>query len=240
MARTGTITEAGVLPGGDDARVGRLLTRREALALLAVAALPGGARAADAPPSCVARPEQTEGPYFVDGALERPVLRDDRQGAPLELAFAVSSIAGGACTPLGGAQVDVWHCDAAGAYSGVGGAAGTRFLRGWQATDRAGRARFSTIVPGWYPGRAVHVHFKVRTVHAGKGREFTSQLYFDEAFVARVFAGPPYAERRGRWMRNAEDFIFTRDGGRSLVLDPRAAGSGHAANFSLALDLEPR
>ena len=120
------------------------------------------------------QPEQTEGPYFVDKMLDRSDIRTDavtaaiKGGLPLRIAFTVSQIASdGTCALLPGAQVDLWQCDAAGVYSGVKDRSfdttGQTFLRGHQVTDAGGTANFLTIYPGWYQGRAVHVHFKIRT-----------------------------------------------------------------------------
>jgi protocatechuate 3,4-dioxygenase beta subunit len=234
---------------------GKLLTRRDALAILGVsgAALiagvtPARAQAAGAAlSSCVARPRQTEGPFFVDEALNRSDIRSDpksgevKPGVPLRLAFRISRRNGTSCAPLAGAQVDVWHSDADGRYSDVRGfgfrssTSGAQFLRGYQLTDANGAAQFLTIYPGWYGGRAVHVHFKIRTADApGRKVDFTSQLYFDDALTARVFALEPYASRRGRWLRNADDGIF-RDGGTQLLLAPVVDGPGYAATFDVAL-----
>lgn len=152
----------------------------------------GVGTAAQAPrtPGCIVRPEQMEGPYFVDERLRRTDIRADRvsspptPGVPVHLTFRVSRFDGRRCTPAPGAVVDVWQCDARGVYSGVRDFAGrfdTRgqhFLRGYQLTDAEGIARFVTIYPGWYPGRAVHLHFKIRTdPDAERGEVFTSQLY---------------------------------------------------------------
>ena len=236
--------------------LGRLLTRREALALidvpgaaLLVRAVPALAQAGGALPSCVARPQQTEGPFFVDEALNRSDIRSDpksgalRLGVPLRLGFRVSRLSGTTCTPLADAQVDIWHSDAEGRYSDVGGfglrssTGGQQFLRGYQLTDATGAAQFLTIHPGWYGGRAVHVHFKIRTEEsAGRKYAFTSQLYFDDAFNARVFAAEPYASRGRRWPRNADDGIF-RDGGAQLLLAPQPDGEGYAARFDVALQV---
>ena len=230
----------------DDAPIGRVLSRREVVALLGLASAgllaPRGAGAQ--PPACVVRPEQTEGPYYVDTQLDRSDIRADprtgevRPGVPLALAFAVSAIRGGACTPLTGAVVDVWHCDALGAYSDVGGAtAGQKFLRGFQATDATGRARFTTIYPGAYPGRAVHIHFTVRTAAASaRGHEFTSQIYFDDAVTDQVQALEPYARLGQRRQRNDRDGLFQR-GGQQLLLPVTREGAGHAGTFALALKL---
>jgi protocatechuate 3,4-dioxygenase beta subunit len=228
----------------DAAPTGRLLSRREVTALLGIAgvALLTTRTAAQPGPTCVVRPAQTEGPFFVDNRLDRSDIRSDtasgvvKAGVPLQLAFHVSQLTGSTCAPLAGAQVDVWHCDALGAYSdtrdGRGNTEGQTFLRGYQVTDDAGLARFTTIYPGWYQGRAVHVHFKVRTQAA---MEFTSQIYFDESVTDRIATQAPYAGRPGaRRVRNDEDGPF-RGGGRQLLLPVTRRGDGYAGTFALAL-----
>jgi protocatechuate 3,4-dioxygenase beta subunit len=236
----------------DDAMVGRLLTRREIVALLGMSGVAAMAdplygQAPGAPgtalPACVVQPEQTEGPYFVDKMLDRSDIRTDavtaaiKGGLPLRIAFTVSQVASdGTCAPLPGAQVDLWQCDAAGVYSGVKDRSfdttGQTFLRGYQVTDAAGAANFLTIYPGWYQGRAVHVHFKIRTTNA---YEFTSQLYFDEAVNDQVFAREPYSARPGQRLRNEADGIF-KDGGKELILPVTEREGGYAGTFSLALN----
>jgi protocatechuate 3,4-dioxygenase beta subunit len=201
------------------------------------------AQAGRAVPGCVVRPQQTEGPYFVDARLDRSDIRSDpatgetRPGVSLAVAFNVSRLSGGACAPLPGAVVDVWHCDALGAYSDVrdpgGSTVGRTFLRGHQTTDAAGLARFTTIYPGWYPGRAVHIHFKIRTA---QGQEFVSQIYFDDAVTDRVHALEPYARRAPRRLRNESDGLF-RHGGRQLLAGATPSGSGYATTFDIALSL---
>lgn len=235
---------------------GRHLSRRRALALIGTSGAvllagltPRPARAqatAGAAPSCVARPEQTEGPFFVEEPLNRSDLRSDpgsgevKAGIPLHLAFKVSRSGGANCMPLAGAQVDVWHADATGRYSDARGrgfgssTAGQQFLRGYQLTDAAGGAQFVTIFPGWYGGRAVHLHFKIRWAQAAPGYAFTSQLYFDDALTERVFAMEPYASRGRRWLRNRDDAIF-RDGGKGLLLAATPDGPGYAASFDIGL-----
>ena len=269
----------------DDAPVGRVLSRREAMRLLAMsgaavlvgcergasggiadtaAALRGAGATASANgavatsaalPGCVVRPELTVGPYFVDKQLDRSDIRVEPStgkavpGAPLELAIIVSEVGGAACKPLAGAMVDVWHCDAQGIYSAVNDrmsgvdSSSQKFLRGYQITDANGAARFTTIYPGWYRGRTVHIHFKIRTPASAvladqrnQTYEFTSQLFFDEALSDRVFAQAPYAGKGHRDTTNARDGIFRESNGQ-LLLAVAPSGQGYAANFDIGLDL---
>ena len=235
----------------DDRTFGTVLTRREVLALLGVGGLttlaPGAGLAQPAgTPSCVVRPALTEGPYFVDEKLNRSDIRSDpadgrvRPGVPLQLALRVSRLTRGVCAPLPGATVDLWHCDAVGVYSDVqdpGGATlGKKFLRGYQITDADGLARFITIYPGAYRGRAVHIHFKIRSAAAGgRVHDFTSQLFFDDALSDLIYAQPPYAGRGEQRLRNARDGIF-RNAGAQLTLVVTPAAPGYAGAFELALE----
>ena len=112
---------------------------------------------------------------------------------------------------------------------------GQKFLRGYQVSDPSGLVRFDTIYPGWYTGRAVHVHFKVRTSPAGsRGLEFSSQLYFDETITDAVHARPPYNSKGRRDVMNAADGPY-RGGGRLLTLPLTAQEGGYAATFDIAV-----
>jgi protocatechuate 3,4-dioxygenase beta subunit len=107
-------------------------------------------------------------------------------------------------------------------------------LRGYQQTDGNGIAVFQTIYPGWYEGRAVHIHFKIRSsLDSQLAQEFTSQLYFDEAATNQTFKQPAYS-KRGRRTTNDSDFIF-RNGGKDLLLVPVKKAAGYAAKFSIGL-----
>lgn len=203
-------------------------------------------QAAASLPACIARPALTEGPYFVDERLERSDVRSDpsdgslRPGLPLTLTFLVSNVREDACQPLPGVMVDIWHCDAQGVYSDAsdptfGSTAGQKFLRGYQVTDANGLARFTTIFPGWYQGRAVHIHFKIRNYPAADaGYDFTSQLFFDEATSDEVYQLGDY-QKSGQYMRNNEDGIYNQSSGQTLLtLTPQA--EGYSATFDIGLD----
>ncbi len=220
-----------------------VFNRREMLALLGVAGAgqlvggAGGPGGFSGPytqqtiAGCIVSPDQTEGPFFVDEKLNRSDLRIDPSnnsvspGVPLRLTLFVSQIKNNSCTPLPGTTVDVWHCDALGSYSDVrenassaGDTRGRKFLRGYQVSDAAGKVEFQTIYPGWYEGRTVHAHYKIRTDPRSEvGHELTSQLYFDEMITDAVHAQAPYASKGRRDTRNSNDGIFSR-GGSDLML----------------------
>ena len=193
-------------------------------------------------PMCVVRPELTEGPYFVDEMLNRSDIRSDpsdgavTDGAPFNLAFKVSQVGSNECTPLSGTQVDIWQCDANGVYSDAQdpgfNTKGKKFLRGYQVTDANGLAQFITIYPGWYDGRAVHIHFKIRI----NNYEFTSQLFFDEAFTDQVYLQEPYAQKGERTRRNENDNIY-QNGGNQLLLNVTPDGAGYTATFDIGVQI---
>lgn len=134
-------------------------------------------------------------------------------------------------------MVDIWHCDAAGVYSDVQETQGQKFLRGYQMTDGSGTAQFVTLYPGWYSGRATHIHFKIRGSSAKQpDYEFTSQIYFDDAVTDRVYAQAPYAARGARSVRNDQDGIFRRGGDR-LIVPVRQSGEGYEGQFDIGLEL---
>ena len=173
--------------------------------------------------SCTLTAEQTEGPYYFDADSIRSDIREDREGTPLRLAVRVRDA--GACEPLANAVVDIWHCDAGGVYSGFEEGEGERFLRGAQVTNREGIVEFTTVYPGWYQGRTVHIHAKV---HLDRSTVLTTQLYFDDAVTDEVYAAEPYASSGDRDQRNDTDGIFDR----SLVLNLSPDGDGYVGAIS--------
>lgn len=215
----------------DDAIVGRIYSRREALATaakaglgLAFGGLAGVGRAQQVTATSVhlvASPVVTEGPFFVDEHLLRSNLLEGAtrvsvvNGLPLRLKFRVFRLNGDKYVPLKGAHVDVWHADAVGVYSDESNpmnhenTAGQKWLRGYQVSDAMGLVTFETIFPGWYESRATHIHFKIRNVsETNKTAEFTSQLFFDDKVADKVFSSAPY-KTRSQWSTyNRSDNIF--------------------------------
>src|SRR2546426_12612126 len=196
-----------------------LLTRRQALGFIGAAGAAsyvafGRGRQAWST-SCAVTPQETEGPYWVDEGLARSDITVDpsdgtvKPGVPPALAIAALR-ADADCAPAPGVRVDVWHCDAGGLYSdeAANSTVGKKFLRGYQTTDDTGAVRFTTIYPGWYPGRTIHIHFRIRVLDGtATTYDFTSQLFFDDAISDQVAARAPYDTRGTRGTRNANDSI---------------------------------
>jgi len=180
--------------------------------------------------TCVLTPELTEGPYYIAGEKVRRDIREGHPGTLLTLNLRVLNVA--SCAPIKGAAVDIWHADAAGNYSGFGAGAGSRtFLRGIQRTDSKGLAVFTTIYPGWYQGRAVHIHVKV---HVGGKVVHTGQLFFPDALTDKVYTVAPYSARPNRDVRNAQDSIFVNGGKRGMLMVQKAA-NGYVGSIAMGV-----
>ncbi|MDQ3442637.1 MAG: intradiol ring-cleavage dioxygenase [Chloroflexota bacterium] len=179
--------------------------------------------------SCLLAPEMTEGPYYLDDMLVRQEITDGKAGVPLDLTMTV--VDAKTCAPITNAAVEIWHCDANGFYSGFvdnspGGQAGDAgyvedgsdagtFLRGIQLSDDAGIVTFNTVYPGWYGGRAIHIHL---SVHLGGETEdgsyeggvtaHTGQIGFTDEITDLVAGIEPYASRTSTFVLASEDGIL--------------------------------
>lgn len=211
-----------------------------------LASNPAAANISASGTGCVLTASVEEGPFFVDEKLNRADIRSDpatgaiSMGVPLAVAFNVSRVANNACSPLTGAYVDVWHCDSGGVYSDVEGST-HKFLRGYQVTDANGGAKFTTIYPGWYPGRAVHIHFKLRLfAGSNKSYDFTSQVFFDDALTDSLYAQSPYVSRGIRDTRNSNDGIYNRlseADKAELTLRPSKTANGYAGVINIGVNV---
>jgi protocatechuate 3,4-dioxygenase beta subunit len=209
LAWAGGIGLAALLPGcaGDDGAAGTPGARTPATTTAA------------ASPDCVLTPELTEGPYYLDLDRVRSDITEGKDGLPFDLQVLV--VDADACEPIKDAAVDIWHCDAGGTYSGIEGDTGT-FLRGIQMTDADGAAQFRTIFPGWYQGRAVHIHVKV---HLGGVDTFTGQLFFDGDTLDAAYARDPYSTRGDADTSTEADGIYAQSEGATIVDVTFADGS---------------
>ena len=161
----------------------------------------------------------------------RSDVREDRTGLLLNLAITVVN-ASANCAPVTNASVEIWHCDAAGGYSEYGNLSSSTWLRGIQPVDASGVARFTTIYPGWYQGRATHIHMKARQ-SKGAVQVHTGQMFFDESVNDAVYGGSAYA-RAGRRTLNAQDGIFRGGGEQSMVVLTKS-GDGYVGTMVIGI-----
>ncbi len=198
-----------------------------------LAGLGSAAATSSAPrgPVCTLTPEAMEGPYYRTGGPLRSDIREGRGGELLRLVLTVVDAA--TCDPIAGAKVDVWHADRQGNYSGFGAAVGDdTFLRGRQRSDGAGRVVFTTVYPGWYPGRTAHIHVKV---YVGGDVVHTGQLYFPQRVNDRVYAQRRY-QHLGARVTNHQDGIFNSSGGAQTKLAlSRPDRGGYKGTITLAV-----
>ena len=226
------------------------LSRRAAFVALSIPAanaLSGPARAAPLADTgslgniCFLTPQSIEGPFYLDPRLVRAEIVEGRTGVPLRVDLRV--VDGATCRPSEGARVDIWHADAQGIYSGYEGqgdrqvsTVGQKFLRGTQFTDSKGAVRFETIYPGWYPGRATHIHFKVLL---DDRNVLTGQMYFPDAVNEFIYANvPAYGGRlKPRTVVNSNDqFANFHDPQRLSFCGIKEERDCYAASLVLAVD----
>lgn len=199
-------------------------------------------------------PQQTEGPYFVEDMPNRSDIRSDtsngsvEQGIPLRLVIHVYGVNDGSCVPLKGAKLDIWHANSQGIYSGVKdmGTAENNFLRGYQVTDNNGTVEFTTIYPGWYEGRAIHIHDKVRIFNGQeKELEWTAQLYFNNSINEQVHEQTPYNSHGPVKTTNEQDMIYTgasadgliqKNSGKQLMVNLTKQGASYLGTFNVVLN----
>ena len=133
-----------------------------------------------------------------------------------------------------GANVEIWHVDAAGNYSQYGTQAAQTYLRGIQTTNANGEVVFTTIYPGWYAGRATHIHVDVTM--GGRSVKVT-QIAFPEAVNSTVYGSGAYASRGRNPIANAADGIFADSLSSELVTPSGDPGGGYTASFQVAVAL---
>lgn len=198
--------------------------------------------------ACVLSSRMTEGPYWVDERLNRSDIRTDpsngavKAGLPLTVTLNIFSVTSAGCAALQGAWVDIWHCDAGGLYSdtAANNTVGQQFLRGYQITNTSGAANFTTIYPGWYSGRAVHIHVRIRTFNGtAVVGNFVTQLFFEDSISDTVFAQAPYNTRgRTRDTLNANDMVYNGAANKERALSTLVrTDSGYSATLNIGVDI---
>lgn len=181
--------------------------------------------------ACVVAPSETIGPYPSRTDMVRSDLREDRSGTRLDLTIQVVNT-NASCAAVEGAEVEIWHCDVAGDYSQYGSQTNATWLRGIQRTNASGEVLFTTIYPGWYQGRATHIHIEV--VMSGRSVKVT-QIAFPESVNNTVYQSGVYASRGTNPQSNASDGIFSDGLSSQLVTPTGSVSAGYTARYQLGI-----
>ncbi len=210
-----------------------------------------GTTAGSSSGGCNTMPTEVEGPYpYVGGEITNPLQRADvtggQTGLPLTLNLIVVNT-NSSCAAVSGARVDIWHCNKDGYYSGygnqTGGSLGTQsylgqtWLRGYQLADTEGKLAFNTIYPGWYQGRATHIHIEVFVNNVLKK---TGQITFAETVSDAVHLSALYAAHGINATRNASDGIFSNsatDLANETVALTGDTTNGYAGSYTIGIAL---
>jgi protocatechuate 3,4-dioxygenase beta subunit len=218
------------------------------------------------PTVCMLVPEEETGPYYAPLEEIRQDIRSNSDGdggvsAGVVLQLEVTIVdTTKSCAPVKNAAVDIWHCDARGYYAGfeqndpdqmVGSGSSftytppNNYLRGVQMTDESGVARFTTIYPGYYYGRTIHIHVEVHTDGTASATKYsgghvchTGQLYFDDSVTAMVQQVDPYSQpRQSTRVTNDQDSIYTGQSGADALVVLTALGSSPSAGYKATITL---
>jgi protocatechuate 3,4-dioxygenase beta subunit len=191
----------------------------------------GGAGPTSTNGTCAVTPTETVGPFPSLRDMVRSDVRETKTGAVLTLAIKVVN-ANSSCAPVSGAAVEIWQCDAVGNYSSYGSQAGQTYLRGVQTTNASGEVTFTTIYPGWYQGRATHIHAEVKI--GGRSVKVT-QIAFPELINDAVHATGVYASHGRNPTTNLQDGIFADSLSAELVTPVGSPAAGYAAAFQIGI-----
>jgi len=191
--------------------------------------------------SCAITPSETEGPYpDKTGMLNNPAffrrdVTEGRPGLPVTLTLTIVNVNSG-CSPVSNASVEIWQCDASGNYSeysqpGYDGT-GKTFLRGLQTSDANGQVTFTTIYPGWYAGRATHIHVEV---FRGSSLVKTTQIAFPEDVTRAVYATGVYASKGQSSTTNSGDNVFSDGTQYEMAALSGDTTSGYTATLTIGI-----
>ena len=222
--------------------------RREAIAMLGAASAALAFGCGDSPTSatgtttggtttggtttaCAVTPTETIGPYPSLTDLIRSDIREGEPGTPLTLTITLVNT-NNSCSPISGANIEIWQCDSDGNYSQYGTSPSATFLRGIQTTDAKGQVTFTTVYPGWYQGRATHIHVEV--VRNGASVKVT-QIAFPESTNHAVYATGVYASRGPNPISNTRDNIFADSLDSELAMVSGDPASGLTATFRIGI-----
>jgi protocatechuate 3,4-dioxygenase beta subunit len=190
--------------------------------------------------TCTVLPDLTQGPFPTIDLVERRDITEGKDGLSLRVGIQVVDES---CAPISGATVEIWHCDIDGDYSAYAdgytsddAGPGTTYFRGSQVADADGIVEFLTVYPGWYRGRAVHIHSKV---HIDDATVLTTQFLFADELNAQVMATEPYAPFGEPDTPNAADGVTggtAAEDGLLMTVSDDAAIDGRRALIVVGLD----
>lgn len=192
--------------------------------------------------SCVVAPTETEGPFptKAPASYVRSDITDGRTGYALAINIVIGNT-NNSCKALAGALVDIWHCDRDGNYSEYGGTGmqstnyqSVHFLRGRQTTDANGLVKFTSIFPGWYSGRATHIHVHVYKAD-GTSLKVT-QIAFPEGSTSAVALVNGYSKGMSGYTYNKNDNVFSDDtAGIEIATVTGTLSAGFALNMQISV-----
>lgn len=191
--------------------------------------------------SCTVAPTETEGPFptKVPASYVRSDITDGKTGYKLTARITITNSNNG-CAALAGALVDIWHCDAQGNYSEYGGTGmqstnyqSVHFLRGRQTTDANGLVTFTSIFPGWYSGRATHIHVHVYSA-SGTSLKVT-QIAFPEGSGSAVAAVNGYSKGLSGYTTNSQDNVFSDGVAQELATVTGSTTAGFELSITLSV-----
>jgi len=181
--------------------------------------------------ACAVTPTETIGPFPSLVDLFRSDIRESKTGTVLTLTIKVVNVGSG-CAPVANANVEIWHVDAVGNYSQYGTQTNQTYLRGIQTTNAQGEVTFVTIYPGWYQGRATHIHAEVTI--GGRSVKAT-QIAFPEAVNNAVHGTGAYASRGNNPLSNLADGIFADSLASEIVTPVGSPSGGYTASFQIGI-----
>lgn len=194
--------------------------------------------------TCSVTPSETAGPFPTKSpsSLVKSDITSDRTGVPLTINITIQN-KNASCAALAGALVDIWHCDKDGYYSEYGGTGmqsadftSVHFLRGRQTTDANGLVSFTSIFPGWYSGRATHIH--VHIYNASGTSLLVTQIAFPEGSGSAVVlvnasTSNGYTKGMSGYTYNANDNVFSDGVSSELATVTGSVATGFVLTHSI-------
>jgi protocatechuate 3,4-dioxygenase beta subunit len=199
------------------------------------------------PGSCTTTNSETAGPFPTKSpsTLDRLDIRADRTGVDLAVEITIQN-KNNSCKALENALVDIWHCDKDGNYSEYGGTSmqsidytSVHFLRGRQTTDSDGKVKFTTIFPGWYQGRATHIH--VHIYNASGTSLLVTQIAFPEGTNSAVqlvnaATAKGYTKGMTGYTYNASDNVFSDGVTNELSTVSGSVNDGYTLTHTIVVE----